>query len=115
MLIEMLMQVAATACPTALPPPSEKKAPLKPLLSYDDYPLEAVRHGWEGDVVVDLTISPIGTVTGCQIVQSSGHSVLDNATCKIMLTRARFSPARDADCNPIENKFRTPPIRWRIR
>ena len=79
-----------------------------------DYPPEALRHHWEGDVIADLTISAEGRVTGCKIAQTSGHQVLDDATCEIVMKRARFKPALDANGKPTEDHFRTPPFRWRI-
>lgn len=84
------------------------------LQSADDYPLEAVANGWQGDVVADLTISQTGAVTGRRVIKSSGHQVLDDATCKELTKRARFSPARDKKGNPVEGHFTAPTIRWRL-
>lgn len=80
----------------------------------DNYPREAIRYGWEGDVVADLTISPHGRITSCKIVQSSGHQVLDDATCDLLIRRALFTPARDERGNALEDHLRTPQIRWRL-
>jgi protein TonB len=104
----MLWLILASA---AAPPPP----PAKPLLSYEDYPAEALRNHWEGKVIADLTISPEGKVSACKIVKSSGHQILDDATCNIMIKRARFAPARDSNGNPVEDHFRTPPVNWEIR
>jgi TonB family protein len=40
--------------------------------------------------MVDATGKP----THCEIVDSSGFDVLDAATCRLIMERARFSPAR---------------------
>jgi protein TonB len=83
------------------------------LQTVTDYPPEALRNGWQGDVVADLTVSPAGRVSACQIVESSGHKVLDDATCDL-LKRAVFTPATDSNGKPIEDHVRTPPIKWRL-
>jgi protein TonB len=103
-----LMQVAS---PPAAPPPSARP---RTIFSRDDYPLEAVRHGWEGDVIADLTVSPTGQVSSCKIIESSGHPVLDDATCQLLIKRARFTPATDINGSPTEGHFRTPPVHWRL-
>jgi TonB family protein len=84
------------------------------LFSAADYPVEALKNGWEGEVVADLTVSPEGRVTACAIVKSSGHDVLDQATCDIVRKRAVFKPAIDANGKPIEDHVRTPPIKWAL-
>jgi len=70
--------------------------------------------GWQGDVGVDLVISKRGRVIHCTVYQSSGHEVLDDATCEIFVKRARFKPAIDADGNPIEEKYHASPVKWRL-
>lgn len=108
MLWLFLLQAAAT--PSVPAPPAHPKA----IFSYDDYPAEAVRNHWEGTVIADLTISPAGTPTACRIVESSGHSILDEKTCDLLIRRARFTPEKDKNGNPIESHFRTPPINWKL-
>jgi len=98
----------------AVPPPASPPHP-KVLFSYEDYPPEAVRNHWQGTVIADLTVSATGRVTACKIVKSSGHAVLDDATCNIIIARAIYRPARDANGNPIEDHVRTPPIAWTLR
>jgi hypothetical protein len=39
---------------------------------------------------------------------------LDDATCDLMIKRAFFKPAKDSNGKPVEDHFRTPPIRWRL-
>ncbi len=113
----LLLAELAVAMSVAAPeiPATRARPKFGALLSAADYPGEAVRHGWQGDVVADLTISPEGRVSTCRIVTSSGHGLLDEATCKIMLKRAKFYPARDKDGRPVADTLRTPPINWRLR
>ena len=101
------------------PPPAAGRArparPARPLGSYfsgDDYPsgLERVQ---EGIVRFRLTVGPDGRVGGCAITGSSGSSALDMATCRILRSRARYAPARDADGNPAPGVDRGRVV-WRL-
>lgn len=111
MLSLLFVAQALTMSPPAKPPGSHPKV----LFSYEDYPAEAVRNHWQGTVIADLTVSAAGRVTACKIVKSSGHAVLDDATCNIIIQRATFNPARDANGKPIEDHVQTPPIAWILR
>jgi protein TonB len=43
------------------------------------YPPEAVAKGLEGEVILLLTLSTSGQLTGVEIARSSGHALLDQA------------------------------------
>ena len=70
--------------------------PLATLISEDDYPAAALRTHAQGTVRASLRVSRQGRVTACTITASSGSSVLDAATCRILTARAGFTPARDS-------------------
>lgn len=78
-----------------------------------DYPVAARRGNMEGSVRVELHISDIGCPTKCLVVESSGHGVLDNETCALMMRRARYKPALDADGRPIAS-VTTLKFRWSL-
>lgn len=86
----------------SLPPvvaPAERaraRANLASYLSADDYPAAALRNDEQGLVAFTLDIGPDGRVTACRIRQTSGSAALDGATCRIMRSRARYTPARNA-------------------
>jgi TonB family protein len=89
--------------PLLLPPNSFRPAvraqwltPLASLITERDYPGAALRTDAEGMTRVSLRVSRHGRVTACTVTESSGSSVLDAATCRILTARARFRPARDA-------------------
>ena len=89
----ILFPIAAAAGPQQQP---------RPLIAIEgigiaDYPSEALERGEQGTTRVALTVGPAGRVTGCRISQSSGSRSLDVATCRILVSRARFAPATDAD------------------
>jgi protein TonB len=107
MLAFLMLAQAATAAPQNAPPVTVTEGA--------DYPRIAVENGWTGTARADLTISADGTVTACKIVKSTQHRVLDDYTCKVLMTHARFTPAKDKDGKPIESHFITPPITYALR
>jgi protein TonB len=90
------------------------KGDRRPLFEASDYPPEARRSGWEGSVIADLTVTAKGRVSQCVVGESSGYAVLDQATCTILTTRAKFYPAKDRSGNAVEDVVRTPPINWAL-
>jgi len=75
---------------------SRARAVLASYISDSDYPAGAIRNGEQGDVGFRLDVTAEGTVSDCQVVESSGSALLDGATCRIMRARARFTPARNS-------------------
>ena len=94
--------------------PGPASGDLRTLFSADDYPTDAQIKGEEGTVRAELIIDPRGRVSNCLIVQSSGHPLLDNATCSILERRARFKPARDLNGHAVGDHVFTPPVVWRL-
>jgi len=70
-------------------------------LRWDDYPVAALNAATEGRVVARLTISAEGRATECTVVATSGNRLIDAATCRVALARARFEPALDAAGTPV--------------
>ena len=58
------------------------------------YPRSARRKGFQGRVVVTVTVGTSGRVSSCQISQSSGHSSLDQSAVSAA-RRYRFFPAKN--------------------
>jgi protein TonB len=79
--------------------PQPRAAP-QSLVRPDDYPPAALAIPAEGRVAFVLTIGPDGRVSECTVTRSSGSIALDAATCRIMRSRGRFTPAMDRHGNP---------------
>ncbi len=92
---------------------AQPSSPLQGLINIADYPPSALREREQGRPRFRLTIGPDGRVTGCVILVSSGSPALDSATCRIMRSRARFSPAVDGNGRPVEDHY-WGEIAWRI-
>ena len=61
----------------------------------DGYPPEALRLGLEGVTNFRAMIGTDGRAKQCEIIASSGHEILDVATCTKVIDHGRFEPARD--------------------
>jgi protein TonB len=60
-----------------------------------DYPRRARSAGLQGTVETEIAVAANGRPSGCSIVRSSGSAELDQATCRLIMRRFRFRPARD--------------------
>jgi TonB family protein len=108
----LLLTIAAT---TATQQPSRATPIDNPgsWISNADYPAEALRRRAHGPVGFRLTIDASGVPTACAVTASSQDRSLDEATCTLLLARARFRPARDAQGNAVTDSF-VSRIRWTI-
>lgn len=77
-----------------------------------DYPSSAMREGRQGTTGFRLTIDANGRVSSCTVTSSSGHTDLDDLTCKLITRRARFKPA-ELDGAKVEGTYSNR-IRWQI-
>ena len=94
--------------------PASAKGDLRSVFTADDYPSDALQNSEEGTVRARLDVDTAGLVMKCTIVQSSGHRSLDDATCKVIAERARFTPARDDSGTAVPDSVDTPPVTWRL-
>ena len=101
MLTSMLILAAAPALePPAIVEPTRARASLAGLFSDADYPASAVAAREEGMVGFRLDVGANGRVEDCAVTRSSGSTALDSATCRLLRSRARFTPARDSTGMP---------------
>ncbi|MBV8686017.1 MAG: energy transducer TonB [Alphaproteobacteria bacterium] len=91
--------------------PARAKANLASYVSDSDYPSIAIRAEEQGTTRFRLAVGPDGKVSDCIVTGSSGSSALDQATCRIMKARARFTPARDGAGRPTGDTVANA-IRW---
>jgi len=112
--------ITPTAPPAPPPPPPPRisqKAGAKgdpaQWVTSDDYPPAALREEREGVVRITWQINEQGRVENCSVVNSSGSPDLDDAACRLITRRGRYSPAKDENGNPTRSTdART--IRWQI-
>lgn len=110
--------------PVPVPPPPPPPPPVKSqsaraktnlagYVSDADYPSDAIRREEQGTTRFRLAVGPDGRVSDCAVTGSSGSAALDMATCRLMKSRARFSPARDSSGNAVADVV-TNAISWRL-
>jgi TonB family protein len=82
--------------------------PIKPegWIRYVDYPDDALRQGQVGTTWFDVLIDEAGQPFGCKTVSSSEVKALDEVSCRLMMQRARFQPARDQFGAAVPSVFR---------
>jgi protein TonB len=102
--------------PTPVAPPAPPPAPPAPpvvskaagakgdpaqWITNDDYPPSSIRAEEEGTTAIKWTINGQGRVENCVVTSSSGSPALDQAACRALQRRGRYTPATDAAGNPI--------------
>jgi periplasmic protein TonB len=92
---------------------AQPAVPRGAVVPIDDYPPAALRAEEQGDTGFHLRIDTAGRVIECTVTKGSGSAVLDAATCRLALRRARFSPARDAGGAAVEGSY-DGVVRWRL-
>jgi protein TonB len=93
--------------------PARARANLGSYVTNDDYPPSALAAGQEGRTSFRLDVGPDGRVSNCTVTGSSGSSALDAAICRIMRSRARFTPAHDSSGNAVADSV-SASIVWQI-
>lgn len=63
---------------------------------------------------VRYAIAPSGRVEQCEIIEQSGYAEVDAMTCRIIMERYRFRPARDPAGYAV-TEVREEDYRWRVR
>jgi TonB family protein len=98
-------QNTAPADPPALPllPAAALKNPAS-IVTASDFP--ASSKNLQGTTRFEMTVGADGKPVSCSVTTSSGHTDLDSAACKAFLKRARFSPAKDLQGNPVPGRYR---------
>jgi TonB family protein len=64
--------------------------------AFTDYPKGSLANNEQGTVHYRVKIDRRGVPSQCEVTQSSGYERLDLATCNLLMSRARFTPARDS-------------------
>lgn len=109
----LLLLVCLASEAAAADEPLRARANLATFFSDEDYPAEAIRNHEEGTVQFRLSVGADGRPTGCAVTASSGSAILDATTCRIVMERARFTPARDEKGNAVPDEV-TARINWRL-
>lgn len=66
-----------------------------------DYPAAALRSATQGRVIIRITVTAEGRGTDCEVVATSGSPAIDATSCRVAMSRGRFTPGRDAAGRPV--------------
>ena len=86
-----------------------------------DFPDDAFPEGFEGIAQLRFTVAPSGRISQCSVTRSSGSRRLDDLTCRLIIRRFRYRPARNSEGIPIASVVEgehlwhaepRPPDRW---
>lgn len=114
----VIIQTPVAAPPPPPPPPTVSKAagakgnPAN-WISSDDYPPSALRQEAQGTTAISWDINEQGRVENCRVTSSSGNAALDDAACKAITRRGRYTPAVDQNGNPIRSS-QSRRVVWRL-
>lgn len=78
-----------------------------------DYPAIAKAARQEGRVGFKVFVGTSGKVTSCHIASSSGHPLLDQATCDALKEKMRFVIALNEEGHPVEGEYKDEVI-WQL-
>lgn len=81
-------------------PPAAKPTPVIGENPPPEYPRRAIRLAIEGRVLIEVAVDAQGKVTGCKVVRSSGHAILDRAALKAVRSW-RFLNGPGVVCVPV--------------
>jgi TonB family protein len=98
----------------AIKTPGRPITRMRDIISYEDYPSQAVREEDTGTAAVLLLVDETGKVADCLLKKTSGNASLDAMTCIAFIKRARFKPALDAAGKPMKTTFYQS-VSWRIQ
>ena len=108
------------------PPPAAPAAPAAPTISKAasargnpgswvtdaDYPAAAQRREEQGRVGVTFEVNAAGRIENCRVSSTSGSSILDDTTCKLVTRRGRYTPALNAVGQAIPGGTKSLNFRW---
>jgi len=64
---------------------------------FSEYPPRALAAGQQGLVGYKVKLDRDGYATECDVTRPSGHALLDEETCRLILNRATFKGVRDSN------------------
>ena len=122
--------ISEPVIPLVLPPHDPPAPPGNPPAAFDpvgakpknspggwitdsDYRTSWINREMTGIAGFKVTVGTDGRGENCAITQSTGHTALDEATCRLIERRARFEPARNAQGEKVRGSFANK-VAWRI-
>ncbi len=107
--------------PVATPAPTPAFAPvsarpandMRRWITSEDYSRSDLVRNREGTARYRLVVGSDGRVGACEITASTGHTTLDNATCRLIERRARFEAATNSSGERVVGTY-SGSVTWQI-
>ena len=106
-----LLSSAAASAETPIQAQARNAQNFDTLVKY--YPPRARAAGEQGLVGFKVRLDKDGQPTNCEVTHSSGHRLLDEETCQLILSHAVFKPVKDAAGHKV-NLVSEGVINWKI-
>lgn len=74
--------------------------------SSKDIPYQALKDDIGGIVEYSVDVDASGNPTDCHVLVTSGHAALDEVTCRTLIVKSRFVPAKDANGLPVSGIYK---------
>ncbi|OYX94732.1 MAG: hypothetical protein B7Y74_06220 [Novosphingobium sp. 35-62-5] len=74
-------------------------------LQSNDYPVAALRMGKSASIQFRLMVDKAGVPTACSVQSATQSPEFIDLTCKLLMKRARFAPALDAQGQPVGSYY----------
>ncbi|WP_379549467.1 energy transducer TonB [Qipengyuania sp. DGS5-3] len=82
-------------------------------ITTSDYRSSWIRREMVGTASFRLEIAANGRIENCTITRSTGHTPLDQATCRLVKERAKFEPARGTNGEAVAGSFSSA-VKWQL-
>lgn len=105
--------VVEPPAPVITPSPARPRNAMSGWITADDYSNRDLRRGNEGTARYRLVVGSNGRVDACEVLSSTGHGSLDQATCRLIQQRARFNPATNNRGEDVVGTY-TGTVTWQI-
>ena len=79
----------------------------------NDYRSSWINREMVGTAAFKVQVGANGRAESCLITRSSGHDVLDKATCDLISKRARFEPAKNSKGEKVAGSYSSS-VRWQL-
>src|SRR5690349_20507432 len=80
---------------------------------FENYPPRALRNGEQGSVYFTVTLDKDAHPTACQVTYGSGHPLLDQETCDLIVQHAVFNSVKDKNGHATKSTHEGV-VNWRI-
>lgn len=81
-------------------------------VTYEDYPMTALRSGESGFVTVRLDVDAAGAIAKCHVAERTDQDEFAKTVCRAILKRAKLEPALDEQGQPIRSYMI---LKWRFQ